>query len=107
VVLAPGEVLLGDDLPALEPGSTEPGQPTTAAPATASPLFAAPPVDDASQIPTLEEAERMLIQRAMAVTKGHKGKVCQILGISRPTLERKLQKYGLAPSVPSSIGGQG
>jgi two-component system response regulator AtoC len=64
-------------------------------------------VDDASQIPTLEEAERMLIQRAMAVTKGHKGKVCQILGISRPTLERKLQKYGLIPSVPSSIGGQG
>ena len=107
VVLAPGEVLLGDDLPTLEPGSPEPGQPTTAAPATASPLFAAPPVDDASQIPTLEEAERMLIQRAMAVTKGHKGKVCQILGISRPTLERKLQKFGLSPSVPSSLGGQG
>jgi two-component system response regulator AtoC len=107
VVLAPGEVLLGDDLPALEPGSPEPGQPTTAAPAAASPLFAAPPVDDASQIPTLEEAERMLIQRAMAVTKGHKGKVCQILGISRPTLERKLQKFGLSPSVPSSLGGQG
>jgi two-component system, NtrC family, response regulator AtoC len=105
VVLAPGEVLLGDDLPALEPGAPEPGRSTpTPAPV---PLLAAPPVDDASQIPTLEEAERMLIQRAMAVTKGHKGKVCQILGISRPTLERKLQKYGLAPSVPSSIGGQG
>jgi two-component system response regulator AtoC len=106
VVLAPGEVLLGDDLPALEPSSPEPGHPTAAAPATAS-FFAAPAVDDASQIPTLEEAERMLIQRAMAVTKGHKGKVCQILGISRPTLERKLQKFGLSPSVPSSLGGQG
>jgi two-component system response regulator AtoC len=105
VVLAPGEVLLGDDLPALEPSAPEPGRATpTPAPV---PLLAAPPVDDASQIPTLEEAERMLIQRAMAVTKGHKGKVCQILGISRPTLERKLQKYGLAPAVPSSIGGQG
>ncbi|KFE72311.1 sigma-54-dependent transcriptional regulator [Hyalangium minutum] len=105
VVLAPGEVLLGDDLPALEPSSPEPGRATHTP--TPVPLLAAPPVDDASQIPTLEEAERMLIQRAMAVTKGHKGKVCQILGISRPTLERKLQKYGLAPSVPSSIGGQG
>jgi two-component system, NtrC family, response regulator AtoC len=104
VVLAPGEVLLGDDLPALEPGPPELGRPTAA---PAAPLFAAPPVDDASQIPTLEEAERMLIQRAMAVTKGHKGKVCQILGISRPTLERKLQKFGLSPSAPSSVGGQG
>ncbi|MFP2932601.1 helix-turn-helix domain-containing protein, partial [Pyxidicoccus sp. 3LG] len=67
-------------------------------------MFAAPPVDDASLIPTLEEAERILISRAMAVTKGHKGRTCQILGISRPTLERKLQKYGLAqgqgPQVP-------
>jgi two-component system response regulator AtoC len=104
VVLAPGEVLLGDDLPALEPGAPEPGRPAAA---PAGPLFAAPAVDDPSQIPTLEEAERLLIQRAMAVTKGHKGKVCQILGISRPTLERKLQKYGLSQSVPSSLGGQG
>ena len=32
----------------------------------------------------------MLIERALAVTRGHKGKTCQMLGISRPTLERKL-----------------
>jgi two-component system response regulator AtoC len=104
VVLAPGEVLLGDDLPALEPSAPEPGR---AASAPTSSLLAAPAVDDASQIPTLEEAERILIQRAMAVTKGHKGKVCQILGISRPTLERKLQKYALSPLLPSLLGGQG
>ncbi|HZA13244.1 MAG TPA: helix-turn-helix domain-containing protein, partial [Myxococcaceae bacterium] len=48
-------------------------------------------------IPTLDEAERILILRALAATSGHKGKTCQILGISRPTLERKLQKYSLAP----------
>jgi len=92
-------VLLGADLPALEPGS----EPDRALPSS-GPMFAPPPVDDPSQIPTLDEAERMLIQRAMAVTKGHKGKTCQILGISRPTLERKLQKYGLSQSVPSSLG---
>jgi two-component system response regulator AtoC len=66
-----------------------------------TPLFSAPAFDDASQIPTLEEAERILIERAMAVTKGHKGKTCQILGISRPTLERKLQKYAAARFNPS------
>jgi two-component system response regulator AtoC len=91
VVLAPGDVLRGDDLPALEaPPSLDASRPIPA-----GAMFAAPAVDDASLIPTLEEAERQLIARAMAVTKGHKGRTCQILGISRPTLERKLQKYGL------------
>ena len=73
----------------------------TRPPPPAAPCFAAPAVDDASLIPTLDEAERMLIERAMAVTKGHKGKTCQILGISRPTLERKLQKYA---GVQASAG---
>jgi two-component system response regulator AtoC len=91
VVLAPGDVLRGDDLPALEaPPSLDAGRPIPA-----GAMFAAPAVDDASLIPTLEEAEKQLIARAMAVTKGHKGRTCQILGISRPTLERKLQKYAL------------
>ena len=97
VVLAPGEVLLGDHLPALEPShESAPAQAAAAPPA----LFAAPAVDDASLIPTLDEAERLLIERAMAVTRGHKGKTCQILGISRPTLERKLQKYAGAQVHP-------
>ncbi|MCE9667994.1 sigma-54 dependent transcriptional regulator [Myxococcus stipitatus] len=91
VVLAPGDVLRGDDLPTLDaPPGPETGRPS------ATPMFTAPAVDDASLIPTLDEAERLLIARAMAVTKGHKGRTCQILGISRPTLERKLQKYNLS-----------
>src|SRR5262249_56719592 len=49
-------------------------------------------------LPTLEEAERMLIERALVLTRGHKGRACQMLGISRPTLERKLAKYGAARS---------
>jgi DNA-binding protein Fis len=28
-------------------------------------------------------------------TGGHKGNSCEILGISRPALDRKIQKYGL------------
>ncbi|MCP3169930.1 sigma-54-dependent transcriptional regulator [Myxococcus qinghaiensis] len=92
VVLAPGDVLRGDDLPTLD----IPPSPESARLANNTIMFTAPAVDDASLIPTLDEAERLLIARAMAVTKGHKGRTCQILGISRPTLERKLQKYNLS-----------
>jgi two-component system response regulator AtoC len=47
------------------------------------------------EIPTLDEVERAHIERVFAMTKGHKGRTCRILGISRPTLERKLRKYRL------------
>jgi two-component system response regulator AtoC len=60
-----------------------------------------PELDDPSHIPTLEEAERILIQRALAATRGHKGKACELLGISRPTLERKLQRYGVVAPPPA------
>jgi two-component system, NtrC family, response regulator AtoC len=55
-----------------------------------------PAVSD--RVPTLEEMEKAHIERVFTMTKGHKGRACQILGISRPTLERKLRKYGLAPA---------
>ncbi|QRO00633.1 sigma-54-dependent Fis family transcriptional regulator [Archangium violaceum] len=102
VVLAPGEVLLSENLPALESAPPEHGFPPNGHPHPANghggaplPNFLVTTIDDPSRIPTLEEAERMLIELTMNVTKGHKGKTCQILGISRPTLERKLQKYGV------------
>ena len=59
----------------------------------------AAPVPAASErVPTLDELEKAHIERVFTMTKGHKGRACQILGISRPTLERKLRKYGLAPT---------
>ncbi|HEX9508535.1 MAG TPA: sigma-54 dependent transcriptional regulator [Myxococcales bacterium] len=90
VVLSPGEVLLSDNLPSMD--------------AAADGSREAPPPSaswglQGDAIPTLEQAERMLILRALSATHGHKGKACELLGISRPTLERKLQKYGVA--VPS------
>jgi two-component system response regulator AtoC len=92
VVLAPGEVLLSENLPPLE--SEAAGAEAPVAPP--HDWLYGGPGDDPSRIPTLDEAERVLIIRALAATSGHKGKTCQILGISRPTLERKLQKYGIA-----------
>jgi two-component system response regulator AtoC len=47
------------------------------------------------RVATLDEVEREHILHVWALTKGHKGRTCRILGISRPTLERKLRKYGI------------
>jgi DNA-binding NtrC family response regulator len=44
---------------------------------------------------SLDEVEAAHIQRVLQHTGGHKGKCCEILGISRPALDRKIQKYGL------------
>jgi two-component system response regulator AtoC len=75
VVLSPGTMLLREHLPSLD------GKLTASAPATEE------------RFPTLEEAERVHVLRALELARNHKGKACQMLGISRPTLERKLRKY--------------
>jgi len=80
-VLSQGDMLLEEHLLEQKPSSRPP---PTEAPA---------PRDD--RIPTLDEIERAHIARVWNFTAGHKGKTCQILGISRPTLERKLHKYRL------------
>lgn len=78
VVLAPGETLLREHFPFQS-------QP-------------APPVVREAPAPllSLEEAEKITIRRALEACGWHKGNACEILGITRPTLERKIQKFGLA-----------
>jgi two-component system, NtrC family, response regulator AtoC len=88
VVLAPGEVLVADSLPRPEPLPAD------------GPL---PWLEPGAPLPTLAEAERQLIERALVQTQGHKGKACQLLGISRPTLERKLAKYGVDRPVKRTL----
>ena len=44
---------------------------------------------------TLEEAERMLIQRALARHDGNVSRAAEALGVSRSALYRRLQHYGL------------
>src|SRR3954465_8275691 len=81
-VLSQGDLLLEEYLVANGQG---PGKPAKMMSATASPEL----------VPTLDELEKAHIERVFSMTKGHRGRACQILGISRPTLERKLRKYGL------------
>ncbi len=52
--------------------------------------------DDPDQAPlSLEEAERAHIARIPDSTGGTKSRAASILGISRPRLDRLIQKYGL------------
>jgi len=81
-VLSQGALLLEEHL--IEASRPEPG-----------PVDPPPPAAE-ERVLTLDELEKAHVERVFAMTKGHKGRTCQILGISRPTLERKLRKYGLA-----------
>ncbi len=52
-------------------------------------------VDAEGSLPTLREIERLHIIRALAHTEWNKRRACAILDISRPTLDRKIEEYGL------------
>ncbi len=80
VVMAAGDVLVADIIPSPPPLVTEDSGKTEVVSTTGRPA-------------SLEDVERDHIRRAYTWADGHKGKTCQILGISRPTLERKLRKY--------------
>jgi DNA-binding NtrC family response regulator len=46
-------------------------------------------------LPTLEEAEREHVTRALRAAAGHRGHAAKLLGISERNLYRKLRRYGL------------
>jgi DNA-binding NtrC family response regulator len=56
----------------------------------------ASPSAETVELKSLEQVEAEHIQRVLDHTGGHKGKSCDILGISRPALDRKIAKYGLS-----------
>jgi DNA-binding NtrC family response regulator len=86
---ARGQISLAD-LPAL-------GPPTPASPPAAAP--AAPPAvalaSTGAAVPTLAEAERALILRALEVHRNDRAKAARALGLSSRTLYRRLKEYGI------------
>ncbi|MBC8276873.1 MAG: hypothetical protein H8E46_01470 [FCB group bacterium] len=46
----------------------------------------------------MEDVERQHIQAVLENVSGHFGRACDILGISRPTLRKKIKDYGLKDS---------
>jgi sigma-54 dependent transcriptional regulator, acetoin dehydrogenase operon transcriptional activator AcoR len=51
--------------------------------------------DEPEQARGLESAERRMVMEALAAEHGNLSRVAQRLGISRPTLYRKIQLYGI------------
>lgn len=85
VVVAKGQVLSWEDFPELTNEGTDSSRDKR---------------DDVSGEPgkllTLDAIEEQYIRKVLRENSGvNKGEVCEILGISRPTFERKLEKYGI------------
>ena len=78
LVLSTGDVLSAADLPR---EVREPAAPPAGGPAPAG--------------LTIREAEKRAVVAALAHTKGKKGEAAALLGISWPTLTRKMREYGL------------
>ena len=51
---------------------------------------------DPGRFPTLDDMERRHVAAALRRTRGVKTEACKLLGISRPTLDRKISKYRIA-----------
>jgi DNA-binding NtrC family response regulator len=48
-----------------------------------------------ARLPSLDDLERDHIVRVLELTEGHKGRAANVLGVSRPRLNRLIEKYGL------------
>lgn len=85
-VVAKGQVLIKSDFPNLsDEGNIE----------KASEHVQEYARDASGRYMTLDEIEERHIRRILNETKKNKGEICDMLGISRPTFERKLEKYGI------------
>lgn len=87
-VVAKGQVLGVNDFPEL-------GKEDAAGPAGDCDAGLFQP-SEPGKLLTLDEVEERYIRKVVQETDKNKGEICEILGVSRPTLERKLEKYGIA-----------
>ncbi len=85
VVLAKGDVLELELLPIVARGAGEEPRPRAAADAATTEADIAP----------LRDVERRHIERALRATGWNKRRACALLDISRPTLDRKIEEFGL------------
>ena len=63
----------------------------------------APPVENPEAILTMDEEEKNIILRALAVTGGNISEAARRLGLHRSTLHRKMSRFGLATGDESTL----
>jgi DNA-binding NtrC family response regulator len=56
---------------------------------------------------SLDEVQRDHVARVLAATNWHRGRSCEILGISRPRLRRLINQFGLVPDDHSAFDRDG
>ena len=84
-VVAKGQILVRGDFPELAEDSLPEVMPEELPPEKGGD----------GKLPTLDDIEEQYIRKVIRESGKNKGEICEILGISRPTFERKLEKYGI------------
>jgi two-component system response regulator AtoC len=87
-VVAKGQVLGKNDFPELGKDETAKVQKDAM-----TDIFTS---NETGKLLTLDEVEERYIKKIIQEKDKNKGEICEILGISRPTFERKLEKYGIS-----------
>jgi len=87
VVMAPGDSLNDIQLPGILNSENRKPEPSATRGESPSP----------AQARSLRDLERDHIESVLQSTGWHKGQACDILGISRPRLERRIKEHGLEP----------
>ena len=90
-VIAKGQVLGKNDFPGL--GSEEDVNTLRSTQGNADGIEEIFKASGPEKLLTLDEVEDRYIRKIIRETGKNKGEICEILGISRPTFERKLDKY--------------
>jgi DNA-binding NtrC family response regulator len=85
VTLSHGDVLLLEHLPLSRPDAPGAGLPT-------------------DEMTSLKEMERRYIGHVLKLTRWNKSRASDVLGITRPTLDKKIKDYGLADPRKRSEG---
>ena len=57
--------------------------------------MSSPSTTAVERVPSLDDLERQHVKRVLEIAEGHKGRAADLLGVSRPRLNRLIEKYGL------------
>ena len=114
-IMAKGDYVLPTDLPtevlqapfakAAEPGATAPSTPVTVTPETAIHEAARVLFENAkrqTQLKIIPWVERELIRRALTETDGNQVQAAKLLGITRATLRKRMEKFSIKKELSVS-----